>query len=366
MPRLMPALFGHLRDRQAVALAQCRGTRAAYRLRSSERRLCGLAHCPWRGCAGRRWHCSHHELLVDLQCNFGDKLAPVLQSVSPVSPPPAWRHRPFQDFSCLGARCGSACPELIPEPRMFTRARAAQGQLRRRDHRRRRARPGGGLLPGARPRHHQRRGAREGLHRRRQHRPQHHHHPLELPHARRREVLRRSVRLWQDLSERASTSTCSIPRAATTRSRTPTRRCAPCAGAPRSTSTSAWTANVVDAEAVAARAADDGPDLRRARARSWARCTTRPARSRGTTRWPGATARGADRRGVEIHQQHRSHRHRRRGRQGGRRAHRRAASSRRARCCARWPAPRRASPTMVGPAHARSTSIRCRPWSPSR
>ena len=103
-------------------------------------------------------------------------------------------------------------------------------------------------------------------------------------------------------------------RAATSRWPTPMRRCAPCAGGPRSTSTSACDSEVVDARRVEAACPHDRPRLRRARADRSARCITRRARSRGTTRWPGATARGADRRGVEIHQKTEVTRHRRRGR----------------------------------------------------
>ena len=57
------------------------------------------------------------------------------------------------------------------------------------------------LLPGARPRHHRRRRAGEGLSRRRQHRAQHRDHPLQLPDARGREVLRRVAALCRDLSQ---------------------------------------------------------------------------------------------------------------------------------------------------------------------
>ena len=59
----------------------------------------------------------------------------------------------------------------------------AQVELRRDHHRRRRARPGDGLLPGQAPRDEADRGARPELHRRRRLRPQHHHHPLQLPDA---------------------------------------------------------------------------------------------------------------------------------------------------------------------------------------
>ena len=126
-----------------------------------------------------------------------------------------------------------------PEPRMFRSPNAPQGWLRRRHHRRRRPRPRRRVLPGARSWHSRYRGARKGLPRRRQHRAQHHHHPLELPHARRREVLRRAASRSGRALPRSSTSTCSIPRAGISRWRIRMRTCAPRAGAPRSTSISA-------------------------------------------------------------------------------------------------------------------------------
>ena len=66
----------------------------------------------------------------------------------------------------------------------------AEGGLRCRHRRRRRAWPGDRLLPrqGAWAPQHRRAG--EGLDRRRQHRPQHHHHPLQLPPGRERRHLR--------------------------------------------------------------------------------------------------------------------------------------------------------------------------------
>ena len=59
------------------------------------------------------------------------------------------------------------------------------------DHRRRRARPGHGLLPLEEPRRQERRRAREELHRCGRLGPQHDDHPLELPHRRGRRVLPR-------------------------------------------------------------------------------------------------------------------------------------------------------------------------------
>ena len=72
---------------------------------------------------------------------------------------------------------------LLPRPR-------PQVELRRRHHRRRRARPGHGLLPGQAPRRQADRRARPQLHGRGRLRPQHHHHPLQLPDARGRPLLR--------------------------------------------------------------------------------------------------------------------------------------------------------------------------------
>ena len=56
----------------------------------------------------------------------------------------------------------------------------AEGELRRRDHRRWRPRPGNRVLPGHPPRHHQRRSGRGRLHRLGQLRAQHHDHPRQL------------------------------------------------------------------------------------------------------------------------------------------------------------------------------------------
>ena len=60
--------------------------------------------------------------------------------------------------------------------------RTAQGPLRRRHHRWRRARPVDGVLPRDATRHHERRGPRGGLHRLGQHRPEHDDHPRQLRH----------------------------------------------------------------------------------------------------------------------------------------------------------------------------------------
>ena len=62
--------------------------------------------------------------------------------------------------------------------------RAAEGELRRRHHRRRRPRPVDRLLPRDPPRHHERRGPRGRLHRLGQHRPEHDDHPRQLRHPR--------------------------------------------------------------------------------------------------------------------------------------------------------------------------------------
>ena len=62
--------------------------------------------------------------------------------------------------------------------------RPAEVGLRRRDHRRRRARPVDRLLPRDPPRHHERRRPRGRLHRVGQHRPQHDDHPRQLRHPR--------------------------------------------------------------------------------------------------------------------------------------------------------------------------------------
>ena len=66
----------------------------------------------------------------------------------------------------------------------------SSANLRRRHHRRRRPRPGDGVLPGEEPRRPQRRGRRQGVRRRRWLRPQHSDPAVELPHSRRRPFLR--------------------------------------------------------------------------------------------------------------------------------------------------------------------------------
>src|SRR5579863_2242422 len=71
----------------------------------------------------------------------------------------------------------------------LARARA-QGRIRRGHRRRRRTRPGDGLLPGQGAWPQERRGAGEGLARQRQCRAQYHHHPLQLPAARQCALLR--------------------------------------------------------------------------------------------------------------------------------------------------------------------------------
>ena len=78
-----------------------------------------------------------------------------------------------------------------PAKRHFPKATGAEARLRRRHHRRRRPWPRRRLLPGQGLGHHQCRGARQGLSRRRQHRAQHGDHPLELPDAGGRALLRR-------------------------------------------------------------------------------------------------------------------------------------------------------------------------------
>ena len=80
--------------------------------------------------------------------------------------------------------------DLFRKRRMWRPRPELKESLRRRDHRRRRARAGHRLLP-APARHHQRRGAREGLHRLGRGGPQHHDPALELQDARGRALLRR-------------------------------------------------------------------------------------------------------------------------------------------------------------------------------
>ncbi len=88
-----------------------------------------------------------------------------------------------------------------PPPRASLAEPGAEARLRRRDHRRRRARARDGLLPREAPRDHERRGPRTRLARRRERRPQHDGDPLELPVGRvggdlraRAEALGRAVR----------------------------------------------------------------------------------------------------------------------------------------------------------------------------
>ena len=77
-----------------------------------------------------------------------------------------------------GATWGRRCPE---HPDFLWHNPEPKALLRRRDRRRRRARPGDRLLPGQEPRHDEHRRAGEGLAGRREHGPQHHDHPLQLP-----------------------------------------------------------------------------------------------------------------------------------------------------------------------------------------
>ena len=177
----------------------------------------------------------------------------------------------------------------------------AQGELRRRHHRRRGPRVGGGVLPRARPRRDGRRGVGEGVHRRRRHRAQHHDHPLQLPDARGREVLRRERPAVRRTCRRTSTSTCSTRSAATSPWPTPTP----------SMRTMRWRAEVnkhlgVDSEVV-------GPeDVEKACPPIDLTCGGHAPILGALYHPPGAIARhdavawgygrGADRRGVEIHQ----------------------------------------------------------------
>ncbi len=256
------------------------------------------------------------------------------------------------------------CADAIPNRACSAQPERLKDRLRRGDHRRRRARPRRRLLPCARSRHPQRRRAREGLPRRRQ-------------HGRNTTIIRsnyltpegvrfydESVQLWQDLS-RTSTSTFSIPRAATSRWRTPMPTCARCAGAPRSTSTSACDSESWTPAFVKRRVPMMDLDLRRACAdprRAVSRAGRhRAARRRGLGLWP---RRGPPRRGDPPA-------HRGPG-------HRRAATARSPAC-----APTRGNiatrsvlcavagytPRMLqhgGARPAASTCIRCRPWCPSR
>ena len=183
-------------------------------------------------------------------------------------------------------------------------ARAPQA-LRRRHHRRRRPRAGHRVLPRERSRHPQRRRPGKGLPRRRQHRratPR-----SSAPTTSRRRACafyEESVELFAGLSRRARFQPL-LFRARPLHARAHRRRAADaCAGAPRSTSISASTAELIGARR------DQAPRARRSTcsadvtlADRSARFTTRRARSFATTRWPGAMPRGATRRGVEIHQQ---------------------------------------------------------------
>ena len=168
-----------------------------------------------------------------------------------------------------------------------------------------------------------------------------------------------SVRLWQDLAEDFDLNLFYSTRGHFTLAHTDSAM-----------RTMRWRAEVnkhfgVDSELV-------GPGVRQAplpadrhrpaaaTRRSWARCTTRPARSRATTRWPGATAAaptGAASRSTSRPKSSASTCAAARSRACAPRA----ATSRRPRCCARWPASRRACSTWSGCAR-RSTSIRCRRW----
>ena len=82
---------------------------------------------------------------------------------------------------------GTASP---PASRPALASSRPEALLRRRDHRRGRARPGGGLLPREDPRHHERGRRRARLAGRREHGPQHRDHPQQLPVGRERRDLR--------------------------------------------------------------------------------------------------------------------------------------------------------------------------------
>ena len=169
------------------------------------------------------------------------------------------------------------------------------------------------------------------------------------------------VRLWQDLSRGLRPEPVLLDARPFHAGAHRLGACAPCAGAPRSTSTWASTAKWSDPKEIEASLPAHRPDLRRRTRRSSARSITRRARSRATTRWPGAT--GAAPTGAA------------------------SRSTRRPRCSASTSRADRvigvrtsrgdiattqgavrggglhaaASPTWSGCAR-RSTSIRCRPW----
>ena len=82
--------------------------------------------------------------------------------------------------------------DIFRTPADVAEAPGAEGLLRRRDHRRRLARPRRRLLPRPPPRRQERRGPREELHRLGRGRPQHDDPALELQDARGRALLRRA------------------------------------------------------------------------------------------------------------------------------------------------------------------------------
>ncbi len=111
----------------------------------------------------------------------------------------------------VDAIVGSARVKDIFFPKRLWRRHELGEALRRRHHRRRRARPRDGLLPREKPRRQERRRAREELHRRGRLRTQHDDHPLELPHRRRARSSTRRASSCTRASRRSSTSTSCSP-----------------------------------------------------------------------------------------------------------------------------------------------------------
>ena len=111
--------------------------------------------------------------------------------------------------------------------------RRAEAGLRRRDHRRRRARAVHRLPPRDAARDHERRRPRGRLHRQRQHRPQHDDHPRQLRHPRGDPVLPALARAATRASRRRPAPRSSTRPRASSGWPTPRWRCAPSAPARR-------------------------------------------------------------------------------------------------------------------------------------
>ena len=175
----------------------------------------------------------------------------------------AFPRRPRPETPGIAASAGHDPSPPSSESRDLPARAPARGELRRRDHRRRRARSRDRLLPGARARRAQGRGARALLHRLGRHRAEHHGAARQLQDAGDDPLLSGELRALPYAVARSSTSTCCARSADCSGWRTPRRSSTASASARCRTRSTASTPSSSTAAEVAEVCPRARHDLRR-------------------------------------------------------------------------------------------------------